>query len=352
MKKNIISSCFFFIFLIACLLFTGKLVLADETWTCPECGNIVSGNFCNICGAQKPAAEWVCPNCGETVTGNFCNICGTARDSSGTSSSSPSSSASQVPIKDAANIEEETEEIASEAGEIPTSINWKEFTVKREDLDGYTFDITYKLSPWILLKENEELVQSVWSGISNGNTLPGINDWGLKNGNGVFYKNFNTGLFYSSLSDAYYCMGTVEITNTTNGWDFTPDNPYHVNCGLHFHIEKKEGSTADVFSISRMFYSNEVDEYENIIINAEMTSNHWGPIPFVIMSPEEFTPKYPNGENIERMLRSVLSWTELGNKGADSVQLCIIDKNGDIQEPVLDEDELKNIYKYNFKLID
>ena len=53
---------------------------ASEEWTCPECGSVVSGNFCNICGAEKPSTEWICPNCGETVSGNFCNRCGTPRE--------------------------------------------------------------------------------------------------------------------------------------------------------------------------------------------------------------------------------------------------------------------------------
>ena len=52
----------------------------SETWICDKCGSEVSGNFCNICGSQKPSNEWICPNCGETVTGNFCNNCGTSGD--------------------------------------------------------------------------------------------------------------------------------------------------------------------------------------------------------------------------------------------------------------------------------
>ena len=27
---------------------------AAETWTCPQCGNTVAGNFCNVCGTRKP----------------------------------------------------------------------------------------------------------------------------------------------------------------------------------------------------------------------------------------------------------------------------------------------------------
>lgn len=50
------------------------------SWDC-SCGNkVMVGNFCNMCGAQKPApaapVTWDC-NCGNKgIIGNFCNICG------------------------------------------------------------------------------------------------------------------------------------------------------------------------------------------------------------------------------------------------------------------------------------
>ena len=49
-----------------------------DGWTCPNCGNVVKGNFCPECGEKKPApaAEWVCPNCGAKNKGKFCSECG------------------------------------------------------------------------------------------------------------------------------------------------------------------------------------------------------------------------------------------------------------------------------------
>ncbi len=49
-----------------------------ETWDC-SCGNKnITGNFCNNCGARKPApAEaWDCSCGNKNITGNFCNNCG------------------------------------------------------------------------------------------------------------------------------------------------------------------------------------------------------------------------------------------------------------------------------------
>lgn len=56
--------------------------VVTDTWDC-TCGNKgVVGNFCNNCGAKRPqplAATWDC-NCGNKgIVGNFCNNCGAKR---------------------------------------------------------------------------------------------------------------------------------------------------------------------------------------------------------------------------------------------------------------------------------
>ena len=55
-----------------------------DTWTC-ACGNSgIVGNFCNMCGAKRPAPQpasdtWNCA-CGNSgIVGNFCNMCGAKR---------------------------------------------------------------------------------------------------------------------------------------------------------------------------------------------------------------------------------------------------------------------------------
>ena len=48
---------------------------------CPNCGNIITGNFCMECGTKKPElpTEKFCSNCGEKAMPNakFCMNCGT-----------------------------------------------------------------------------------------------------------------------------------------------------------------------------------------------------------------------------------------------------------------------------------
>ena len=50
-------------------------------WTCPECGQENSANFCSNCGTKKPEAPgvWFCPECGQENSANFCSNCGTKR---------------------------------------------------------------------------------------------------------------------------------------------------------------------------------------------------------------------------------------------------------------------------------
>ena len=47
-----------------------------KLWSC-QCGSKNYGDFCTLCGRQKPDARqlWVC-SCGQTNTGNFCSTCG------------------------------------------------------------------------------------------------------------------------------------------------------------------------------------------------------------------------------------------------------------------------------------
>ena len=66
------------VILVALILLLASVALA-EGWTCPTCGNDVTGNFCNLCGTANPSDEWICPQCKAEITGNFCSNCGSPR---------------------------------------------------------------------------------------------------------------------------------------------------------------------------------------------------------------------------------------------------------------------------------
>lgn len=65
---------------VAVLMMTAMMpvaMAAEETWVCPNCAKINSGNFCGNCGTKKPS--WLCV-CGKENTGNFCENCGLPKD--------------------------------------------------------------------------------------------------------------------------------------------------------------------------------------------------------------------------------------------------------------------------------
>ncbi|MDO5026815.1 MAG: SPFH domain-containing protein [Tissierellia bacterium] len=58
---------------------------SEGSWTCPECGEDNSGNFCSNCGSKKPEAKTAsfCPNCGNKFANprpKFCPECGNKVD--------------------------------------------------------------------------------------------------------------------------------------------------------------------------------------------------------------------------------------------------------------------------------
>ena len=61
-----------------------------------------------------------------------------------------------------------------------TDIEWSEFSYTLSDQQGYTFEVTYKVSPWILLS-NTELINSAWSEVGGNKELPTTyGSWGLE----------------------------------------------------------------------------------------------------------------------------------------------------------------------------
>ena len=50
----------------------------EAGWSCPKCGAVNTGKFCQECGEPKPAeaAGWTCQNCGTVNKGKFCQECG------------------------------------------------------------------------------------------------------------------------------------------------------------------------------------------------------------------------------------------------------------------------------------
>lgn len=47
-----------------------------QSWTCAKCGCVNQGKFCTECGEKKPEAGWTCEKCGAVNKGRFCSECG------------------------------------------------------------------------------------------------------------------------------------------------------------------------------------------------------------------------------------------------------------------------------------
>lgn len=64
--------CWILMLCVACC----SAAMAEDEWTCTNCGCEAFGNFCWNCGEANPNDEmWQCPDCGESVQGAFCSNC-------------------------------------------------------------------------------------------------------------------------------------------------------------------------------------------------------------------------------------------------------------------------------------
>ena len=232
--------------------------------------------------------------------------------------------------------------------------DWTDVEYKVKDSDGYKFKIKTKLSPWILTT-NTDTLDSAWEEVDeNENSLPEFNDWSLEKNGNVYkrdgldstYGNMSN-QFNSRMTDMYYCVGSVSFENITKGWDITESSERSVRYSLQYFIKNDEIDrlqTANI--IGRIFYSTEAEDYYGgIYIRPKMTDNDWGPCSFILMAPENLSPKHPNGDSY-KYLKSKENYFSCGyplldelsckinNKKTDSkLRIGVIGKNGKYIKP-------------------
>ena len=142
-----------------------------------------------------------------------------------------------------------------------SDIEWTEFTYSQKDSQGYTFDITIKLSPWILLS-NTETVNKAWTEAGKNHSLPSFDEWGLKNGGNDFYwrpyshgsARYDCGSWGFTMNDMYYCIGSVKIVNTTENWSFSKAKSHTGSVQMSFGEDWTYAC-----ALSKVFYSNSTD---------------------------------------------------------------------------------------------
>lgn len=209
--------------------------------------------------------------------------------------------------------ESTTEQITESTTQYNTvPIEWEKVEYTVVDNSGYKFEVSLSLSPWILLSNQDE-INSAWAKVGDNNQLPGFDDWGLEKReiNNVYNRsgmimamdgNSST-IFRTPMTDMYYCVGSLTITNITEGWDIDASNSRGVSLPLVWECAPRNSG---INCIGRIFYSNgEKDYASGIHLKVNMQSNSWGPVPIVFMAPENISPNNPNGDYYSDMLNRV-----------------------------------------------
>lgn len=176
----------------------------------------------------------------------------------------------------------------------PVDIAWQEKTYTITDGDGYVIKTNLKISPWIK-QDNTALLNGAWNEIADGASFPSLSRMGIREG----YLSKTYGL-YVNWSEIVYAVGTLEAFNMTDGFDVTASNTHDTFFILggakpQMIMYVAYGDQGELFyNVSNM--GTTVFSKSSLLgIGAKMTSNHWGPVPFVIAYALEKTPKYPNG---------------------------------------------------------
>ena len=246
--------------------------------------------------------------------------------------------------EDAPQEELEDEEALDEEVEEELPIEWTTALMTGTDADGYKYNIWFKFSPWILYS-NTKMIKSAWKEIGGDTQLPDYDSWHIESvGSGYQRKAKSIGGFDSwmatngyGLTDMYYCMGVMEIRNTTSGWSITQDN----NRSLSFSLELKEDLT-DITSKdcyvyggcrSKIFFTSGTSEYVGgMAFSPLMVSDKWGPIPFVCMLPENIAPNTPANGGFYDFIKDrccfSLFKTSLSGTEFEEVSLGIVGKDG------------------------
>lgn len=220
-----------------------------------------------------------------------------------------------------ADEEEYTEDMYS------SDVDWSFIEDTYTDGRGYTYNLEIMISPWMLKSSNAEMIESAWSEVGNGRELPeDMTDWGLNDGSRQVPSGNTQAAFIHQMNDMYYCIGTIKITNATEGFSFSDNNKGNYNPIIFWNMERiSKYTSADI--ISRTYYSDSSEDAPCICASPVMTSDEWGPVPFVAMAPENFTPNNPEGEFFESMKNGFFN-VQYGN----DFTVAIYGKDGEYYE--------------------
>ncbi|WP_373481758.1 hypothetical protein [Acetobacterium sp.] len=156
------------------------------------------------------------------------------------------------------------------------------YSIIATDDNGNKEKITVRIGQWLKGSETE-MLDKAWQNVGGESTMPLTGAY-----EGDEFK--NGGTFHPK--EAAYVFGSVTIENLTP--DFSPENFCRGSSGVSLIPEIGTGSVVQGREYTSGTSCDIVGGF-NYVVNAKMTSNNWGPVPFVIGVENVFSPNYPDG---------------------------------------------------------
>lgn len=187
------------------------------------------------------------------------------------------------------------------------------YTFKIKDAQNYEYEVTLKLSPWIL-DSKTDVLDAAWAQVGKGKSKPTKSNMGMqKYSNNRYMTNIRDAygrnrIFDATMTNMYFSVGTVSVKNVTKGWDITAQNPGSCDVILDWVPQKTNSIviTNEQF-ISKSYYSSKTDTYvAQLRVRPKMTKNSWGPSTVVLAHAENISPKYPDGQYKQQVLNGSL----------------------------------------------
>ena len=180
-----------------------------------------------------------------------------------------------------------------------------------------------------------------------------FSDWGMKKQGNAYriealtdvVSGYRSYPYVAQMTDMYYSLGSISVNNVTDGWNITSSESRSLKFSIEYESSFYEVGT-DV--IGRLFYTSEIKDCSSgIYVSPKLTSDNWGPCSFVMMSPENKTPKNPDGDHYESLLNKDSYFHFFGGMGGiiqknlridgtettEYLRIGVIDKEGQYVAP-------------------
>ena len=212
--------------------------------------------------------------------------------------------------KQSASLRRALDAVAVEkAAKLQEAVSAKEsHSITVTDANGYKQKITVMIGSWIPGTKTE-LLETAWKGVGGTGSMPLTGSYS-RSAAGLTEAEFTA-------NDAAYVFGTVSIENLTPDFDASGFN--NGNSWVYLKALVQSGDAFVPWNdlsescgelVQGVQYDDETDVsivYSNTFVKADMTSDRWGPVPFVIGADTVFSPKYPKGNPALSQARFFLS---------------------------------------------